>query len=230
MYESFFRAIKSGNLEEVQHLLSLDPEQINAKENGIGPVLVAAYNRKMEVANFLTEKAGILNIFEASAMGRNNQIMQHLARDHELVNAYAEDGFQPLGLASFFGQYETVRLLVQSGALLNSTSKNILNASPLQSAAATGEKNIVLYLLEKGADPNIRENSGYTPLHAAAQNGDVDIIRALLYNGADLHAVGDDGKKPVDFAIERNHEEATRLLKQGITRRFRHMQPRINNG
>ncbi len=229
MYESFFRAIKSGNLEEVQRLLSLDPEQINTKENGVGPVLVAAYNRKMEIANFLAEKAGMLNIFEACAMGRNNQIMMHLARDHQLVNAYAEDGFQPLGLASFFGQLETVKLLVQAGALLNSSSKNILNASALQSAAATGEKNIVLYLLEKGADPNIRENSGYTPLHAAAQNGDVDIIRALLFNGADLQAVGDDGKKPIDMAMEKNHEEATRLLKQGITRRFRNMKPRLDN-
>jgi ankyrin repeat protein len=94
---------------------------------------------------------------------------------------------------------------------------------------AAGEKDIVLYLLEKGADPNVRENSGYTPLHIAAQNGDVDIIRALLFNGADLQAIGEDGKKPLDMAIERDHKEAILLLKQGITRRFRSMRPRLNN-
>jgi ankyrin repeat protein len=40
-------------------------------------------------------------------------------------------------------------------------------------------------LLEAGADPNVRQQSGFTPLHAAAaQLGTLEIARILLAHGA----------------------------------------------
>jgi ankyrin repeat protein len=75
-------------------------------------------------------------------------------------------------------------------------------------------------LLEHGADPNIREQGGYTPLHAAAQNGDEEMIRILLYGGADLTIASNNGKTALDLAIEAGNERATLLLGEGITKRF----------
>jgi ankyrin repeat protein len=76
-------------------------------------------------------------------------------------------------------------------------------------------------LLKNAADPNVREQGGYTPLHAAAQNGDEATIRVLLYGGADLLLRGDDGKTPLDLALEAGHTGAAKLLQEGITRRFK---------
>jgi ankyrin repeat protein len=58
-------------------------------------------------------------------------------------------------------------------------------------------------------------------LHAAAQNGDLTTIRALLFGGADLTIRSDDGKTPLDLALKAGHNEAAKLLQEGITKRFK---------
>src|SRR5439155_4037813 len=55
------------------------------------------------------------------------------------ANAWAEDGFQPLGLASFFGHVDTARVLVEGGADVNSASRNDFKVMPLHSACAAGD-------------------------------------------------------------------------------------------
>ena len=197
------------------------PNLIHEKENGLSPILVAAYNHQPKLANFLAEKAVVLNIFEAAATGKTNHIIRILARDPQLVNDYPDDGYQPLGLACFFGQLETAQYLISAGARVNTPSQNTMKITPLHSATAGGHTKLVKLLLEHGADPNARQVGGFTPLHAAAENGDVEAIRALLFYGADQDAKSCEGKSPLDYARESKKPEAIGLLKEGITRRFR---------
>ena len=217
----FIDAIKRGNRAEVERQLDADSRLIHVRENGLSPILIAAYHGQREIASFLADKTVALTIFEAAATGKINNILRLLARDPQLVNAYAEDGFQALGLASYFGHLDVVDYLVKSGAPINSPSRNELNAAPIQSAASAGHVKIVELLLKNGADASIREQGGYTPLHAAAQNGDLEMIRALIYGGADLTARSDDGNTPLDLALKEGHTEAVKLLEEGITKRFR---------
>ena len=219
---SFFDAIKQGNRHEVERQLIVDPGLLHVKENGLSPILIAAYNDEPALASFLADKTIVLTIFEAAATGKINYVIRLLARDPELVNAYAEDGFQPLGLACFFGHYDTAEYLARAGASLNSPSRNNLKAAPVHSAAAGGHSKIVRMLLDLGADPNVREQGGFTPLHAAAQNGDMDTIRTLLLGGADLTLKDNNGKLALDLAMEAGHEMASALLGEGVTKRFRH--------
>jgi uncharacterized protein len=221
MTTEFFEAIRQGDKREVERRLLLNPTLIHARENGLSPILVAAYHHKPEIASFLADKTVGLTIFEAAATGKVNNIIRLLARDPELVNAYSEDGFQPLGLACFFGHLDSAEYLMRAGAPVNAQSRNRLKAAPIQSATAAKHHKIVKMLLERGADPNVREQKGYTPLHAAAQNGDEEMIRILLFGGADLTIKGRDGRTPMDVAIEEGHEKATLLLGEGITKRFR---------
>jgi ankyrin repeat protein len=224
MSKEFFDAIKQGNLEIVQRLLSINSDLINEKENGLSPVMTAVYSQKPNITDFLIDKTGSLNIFEAAATGKTNQVARHLARDPLLVNAYTCDGYQPLGLACYFGHIKTAEYLIKAGAVVNSPSRNSIGATPILSAAAAGQAKIVLLLLKHNANPNARENNGFTPLHAAAQNGDTEIIRSLLFNGADMTLCSHDGDLPINLAITGGHTEAAALFKEGITRRFKSYQ------
>lgn len=51
-----------------------------------------------------------------------------------------------------------------------------------------GCMNIVIYLLQHAASPDIPTVRGETPLHLAARANQTDIIRILLRNGAQVDA------------------------------------------
>jgi ankyrin repeat protein len=221
MHKNFFAAIRAGNRDEVERLLLLDASLIHTKDKGLSPMLVAAYRLESQLADFLADKVVILTIFEAAAIGRTTHLVRLLARNPDLVNTFADDGFQPLGLACFFGHFEAANYLVKAGASINVPSNNELHATPLQSAVAGGHAPIVKLLLKNGAQPNVRARGGFTPLHNAATNDDVESIQLLILAGADLHLRADDGKSPVDLAEEKGHNRAVEILKREITKRFR---------
>jgi uncharacterized protein len=129
-----------------------------------------------------------LDVFEASALGRMERLRELLDEDPSLANAWAGDGFQPLGLASFFGRVDAARLLVERGAEVNSASRNPMKVMPLHSAAAAQDPDvryeIAKLLLEAGADPDARQQDEYTPLMAADQHGDQRLRELLVEHGA----------------------------------------------
>jgi len=129
-----------------------------------------------------------LDVFEAAAVGRADRIRELLDQDPALANAWAEDGFQPLGLASFFGHVKAARLLVERGSDVNSASRNDMKVMPLHSAAATGDPDsryeLAKVLLEAGADPNARQQDAFTPLMEADQLWDERLRELLVEHGA----------------------------------------------
>jgi ankyrin repeat protein len=132
-----------------------------------------------------------LNVFEAAAFGRTERLRELLQDDPAAANAFGEDGFQPLGLACFFGHVEAARLLLDRGADSNSLARNVhLQVAPLHSASASENKDeptryeLCELLLDHGADPNLKQGGGFTALDSARQNGDERLERLLLDRGA----------------------------------------------
>ncbi|NWI60565.1 RN5A ribonuclease, partial [Calyptomena viridis] len=66
-------------------------------------------------------------------------------------------------------------------------------ASELNAAVKNRNKELVLELLEKGADVNSKIASGWTPLQSAVRTGEVELVLLLLDKGASLHARKDNG-------------------------------------
>lgn len=151
-------------------------------------LLQAVYRGDQARADELLAGNPELDVFEAAAVGKVDRLRELLVEDPSLANAWAEDGFQPLGLASFFGHLEAARLLVERGAEVNSASRNEMKVMPLHSAAATGDSEaryeLAKLLLEHGADPNVRQQDRFTPLMEADQLGDDRLRELLVEHGA----------------------------------------------
>ena len=132
-----------------------------------------------------------LDVFEAAALGRTERLRELLDEEPAQANAFGDDGFQPLGLACFFGHVEAARLLLDRGADPNSLARNEhVQAGPLHSASASENKSSQLryelceLLLDHGADPNLAQGGGFTVRDAARQNGDERLEELLLTRGA----------------------------------------------
>jgi ankyrin repeat protein len=149
----------------------------------VSELLQAVYRGDSARADEILAEEPDLDVFEAAAVGRADRLRELLDEDPSLANAWAEDGFQPLGLASFFGHVDAVRLLIERGADVSSASRNDFKVAPLHSAVAEKDADaryeLAKLLLDHGADPNARQQDDFTPLMAADQQGD-ERLRALL--------------------------------------------------
>jgi ankyrin repeat protein len=109
-----------------------------------------------------------------------------------------------------------------------------MNISALMYAVSnytkTNKKEIITYLLEKGANPNHKNDAGVTALHYAMGNREyTNIIKLLLYYDADVYAVNNMNDTIEDYArlwrntqgltIIQKHKEDKKTLKifQGIS-------------
>lgn len=68
------------------------------------------------------------------------------------------------------------------------------------------------YLIQKGANVNMRDNRGATPLQLAANLGFLDGIEALVDAKADVNQANDAGETPLITAIHRRNVPMMRIL------------------
>src|SRR5262249_16590815 len=65
--------------------------------------------------------------------------------------------------------------------------------TPLHHAARFGQKGVVVWLVEHGADVNATCYNEFTPLHFAASSGEMDILKYLIAKGANIEAPSNGG-------------------------------------
>ena len=107
--------------------------------------------------------------------------------------------------------------VVRRGADVNVTSGGN-NATALHLAAQYGHLPHLEFLLENGADPNIRDARGLTPLMLAILHRQTGPVRPLLDGGANPNIGDNDGFAPIYRAMEGKMDEAVRTLAEGGSR------------
>eukprot|EP00919_Chromeraceae_sp_WS-2016_P068993 GHVR01163406.1.p1 GENE.GHVR01163406.1~~GHVR01163406.1.p1 ORF type:complete len:187 (+),score=21.13 GHVR01163406.1:523-1083(+) len=106
---------------------------------------------------------------------------------------------------------ETVKLLIDSGAELNSTNHE--GQSPLTLATRAGENtHIVQLLIEKGADVNIKNNEGETALFHAARRGDLGLMIFLIEMGAHMNTKNTGGDSLLTIAVDSDDVNVVKLV------------------
>jgi uncharacterized protein len=175
-------------------------------------ILTAMYNHKRDDAVRLAAATPTLTVWEAAALGENERLRELLDRDAGLANAFAADGFLPLSLAAFFAPAATTQLLLELGAIAGTAARNDMKVQALHAAVAARNADAAAMLLDRGADPNARQQVGYTPLMGAASAGRADLVDLLLGRGADPSLVNDEGKRAGDIAREHGHADLAERL------------------
>jgi ankyrin repeat protein len=215
---SVFGAIEANDVDRVRELVRADPQLGKQRdEDGVSALLWAKYYGRDEIADELVRPEPELDVFEAAAYGRAERLSELLDADEALANAWSPDGFQPLGLAVFFGHPRAASLVLERGADPRAPARHAqIKAAPIHSAAAASDararRDLAELLLDHGADPAAAQDSGFTALHAAAQHGDLELASLLLERGADAHAVTADGRTPAAIAREQGNDELAELL------------------
>jgi ankyrin repeat protein len=101
--------------------------------------------------------------------------------------------------ASAQGELGLVRLLLADSADPNEYSPDG-EGTPLCAAACHSDTEIVRELLDRGADPDLKEDEWFTPLRWAASNGHLETALLLLDRGADSTRADYDGHTPLAIA------------------------------
>jgi len=207
------RCITDADLPGLNDLLTQDPAlATQMTSHKVSPLMLSCYYKRPEVTALLLKYVDAISLFEAAAAGKFD-VVAHLVFNHpDAVNLYADDGFTPLGLACYFGQFEVARYLVLKGADVNQPSNNGFNVYPLHSATAGNYTNIARMLIENGANVNVTQKAGLTPLHSAAQHGNLELLILLLENGAEFNIRMEGGKLPADLAREKGFDDIADIL------------------
>jgi uncharacterized protein len=153
---------------------------------------------------------GELTAFEAAALGDGERLRTALDAGPRLAGAWTADGFTALHLASYFGgSRAAVELLLERGADPRAPARNATRVTPLHSAVAGGQVDIVAALLEHGAAVDARQQQGFTALHGAAFTGNRPMMELLLAHGADPDLRDDHGRTAADLLAGQTSEVST---------------------
>lgn len=106
-----------------------------------------------------------------------------------------------------FDQIDELKQLVPAIVSPNASTHNPNNHvhTLLMCAAAHGAEKCAEYLLENGADVNLKNFDGHSALHWAAYAGRTETLPLLLAHNADIEARTVDGRTPFHIAAFRGH-------------------------
>uniref|UniRef100_A0A8C7XRM0 Euchromatic histone-lysine N-methyltransferase 1a n=1 Tax=Oryzias sinensis TaxID=183150 RepID=A0A8C7XRM0_9TELE len=216
-----YLSAKQGDLQKVIQLLvdGKDPNFMMEGQSRRTPLHAAAAGGHQEICHMLVQAGANIDVFDKEhrtplmSACENNHLdtVKYLLRAGAAVNHKDRMGFTCLHLAAKLGHHDVVHHLVSK------TSKYINcqddgGWTPITWAIEYKFRELVLLLLAKGADVNIRDKEENVCLHWAALSGCVDIAQALLEARCDLNAVNIHGDTPLHVAARENHLDCVILF------------------
>lgn len=119
---------------------------------------------------------------------------------------------------AFEGDLEAVKGWLEKGYYIDSEDPRKHTA--VSEAACNGATELVVYLLDQGADPNICSDHGRSPLYRAAYNGHNDLVKLLLEKGADPSLKTIEAEGPYDVAKDDETRELIEKFPKEETERM----------
>ena len=140
-----------GNLARVEELLEANPELLNLKASwNETPIEAATQMGNRPIIDYLIGRGAPIDFFTTLVLGRADEIDSH----PELVNARGIHDLPALYFAAIGGHVETAEKLIHAGADVNAPAQA---AAPIHGAVMGGNAGMVRLLLDRGADPSLKD-------------------------------------------------------------------------
>ncbi len=151
-------------------------------------------------------------LFQLVRAGDAPRLQGLFERGFDAPNIRDGKGNSLLMLASYNGQLETTRVLLEQGG--DPQLANDMGQIPLAGAAFKGNVEMARLLIEHGADVNAQMPDGKTSLMFAAMFNRLEIIDLLLAHGADASLQTNDGSTALSLAQAMGAEAARTHLEK----------------
>jgi len=188
---------------------------VNASENNENQTALmwAAAEKYPQVVKLIVDAGGNVNTSSRIIPEPKPYIIDDenlvFGRNYPVTIRFPEftGGFTALYFAAQQNDVESARILLDAGADIDAANKEY--GTPLIIALTSGHEDMARYLLDNGANPNVKDGWGITPLHYALHKGVLvintfkpsttdrfgwersnmpNMVRALLDKGADPEA------------------------------------------
>lgn len=180
-------AVKNNDIIAINTLIKEGVNPNFQDENGYSPLHLAVINNSLDSV-------------EALLSYKNIDKEMKLPYEATLDSWYL-GGATPLIVASYIGNADIVYTLINAGCNIKARD-DIDGAMPIHVAAANGNDDAVILLLEKDKTlvNELDNNGGDTPLHWAAMKDNPSTVAVLLKYSADTKIQNADGNTPLHYA------------------------------
>jgi hypothetical protein len=182
-----------------------------------------------------------ITLYLAVKRGDLDQIERHIQWDTD-INAPIQDGQTALHMAAAMGKPSIVRLLVKKGAQIEAKDNGgqtalyralqhsrigiakliIKSGGQLQPdqtlfsliADKVGDRDVIRFLVDQGADIDGLNPEGETPLTFAIRHDQLQPTKQLIRAGADINKPNSHKQSPLALATARNNQDIIRFIKR----------------
>jgi ankyrin repeat protein len=217
-YTYLLAAVESDSIPTVQYLLNQGMDIHNPDMNENNVIHTASGRGLLNMVMFLVGNGANIH-----SKGRNGStplyeavsnchfpVIQYLVEQGADVSAKDDlSGSTLLHLTSSYGDDSITRYLLKHD--VDILCKNAMDQTALSNAVSQGHVDVVLTLIDHGADVH-HNNLGTTLLHIAAQKGYEVIISILIDSGISLLEVNGLGNSALHLAVENEHLDAVCIL------------------
>jgi ankyrin repeat protein len=217
--KTFFVDAVRGDAKAVARKLAKDPSLATARDGGVLTALQCAAGSRLRARGLIDVATHLLD-----AGADPNATARSWAHDVdvayfacgatgapmlELLLARGADATKALPSAVWGPHDDLAEMALTYGASIDAIDGD---RPLLHNLIRWGQFAQATWVLEHGADPNLRGPEGWTALHQAVSRGNVKMIEALRRAGARLDIETEDGRTPATLAREMRRPKITALL------------------
>ena len=185
----FMVASNEDQYEMMEYLLTKGANINHQTRTGTTALCAAAIYNDVEMVKYLLERGADANI-------RRNQLGETCLQT----------------LAAFTrNSIEMLDLLVERGNM-DVNARNNQGGTPFHSAGASGNVELVEYLLKNGVDIDDADYSNSTILHYAVRGRQNEVIERLVRRGANVEKKNNDGYTPLHTAVVEGYLDTLQVL------------------
>lgn len=207
----FLLAVKNNDFNTVQSMLDAGVD-INGvyfaeSETALGASL---YNREM--MQFLLERGADVNGYYDIKSGDHWSYLNIVAFDLDYDTAkYLFDWGADPNDAFLAGNVARYGSICRGGASLHFALSKALAEGP-------AKNNIIQLLLDRGANPDIKNRDGETAYIYAIKHNSLDVIQILAQGGADLNARDEHGRTALQIALDKKDLQLCKVVQDIMAR------------